>query len=357
MFVTGLILTNRIIESNQTVSDIPALFHKELGPLGKWLSITGYLIIFYGFLVAYLSGASSILVNLIPLPLAKPVWTVIFFIVATVIITYGLDLVRKGNIAIMTVLGISFMFLLVETGQNIVPQRLTYTDWHFVAATLPIIACAFVYHVIIPTVCRSLKCQHRACRQALFIGTLLALILNILWVFVVIGVLPLTGQGQGNILTALHESLPATVPRSLALHSKVITTAGMFFALAAIITSYMGLGISLMGFTKDMISSYGIKSSRFMEAGFTFGPPLMVALVYPNLFLNVLDLVGGIGVLLVFGFLPCLMVIKSSRKQAGWQRAGGYVMLCVFGVLLLLELSQELGWLQLHPHVEYWYFG
>jgi len=35
MFVTGLILTNRIIESNQTVSDIPALFHKELGPLGK----------------------------------------------------------------------------------------------------------------------------------------------------------------------------------------------------------------------------------------------------------------------------------------------------------------------------------
>jgi len=160
-----------------------------------------------------------------------------------------------------------------------------------------------------------------------------------LWVFVVIGVLPLTGQGQGNILTALHESLPATVPLSLALHSKVITTAGMFFALAAIITSYMGLGISLMGFTKDMISSYGIKSSRFMEAGFTFGPPLMVALVYPNLFLNVLDLVGGIGVLLVFGFLPCLMVIKSSRKQAGWQRSGGYVMLCVFGVLLLLELS------------------
>jgi tyrosine-specific transport protein len=202
-----------------------------------------------------------------------------------------------------------------------------------------------------------LKYKPRACWQALLIGTLLALVLNILWVFVVIGALPLTGQGQGNILAALHEGLPATVPLSMALHSRVITTAGMFFALAAIITSYMGVGIAFMGFTRDMISSYGKKSNQFIEAGLTFGPPLMVALIYPNLFLKVLDLVGGIGILLVFGFLPCLMVIKSKIKQAGWQRLGGYVMLCLFGLLMLLELSQELGWLQIHPNVEYWHYG
>ena len=72
--------------------------------------------------------------------------------------------------------------------------------------------CAFAFHVIIPTVCRNLKWQHRACRQALLIGTLLALVLNILWVFVVIGSLPLVGQGQGNILAALHEGLPPGIP-------------------------------------------------------------------------------------------------------------------------------------------------
>jgi tyrosine-specific transport protein len=357
MFITALILTDRIIKSKLAESDLPTLFQQELGPLGKWLSIIGYLIIFYGVLVAYLSGASSILVNLIQLPLAKPVWVVIFFVVATGIIMCGIDLVRKGNIAIMTVLGVSFIFLLIETAQNVVPQRLTYTDFHFVPAALPIIVCAFGFHGIIPTMCRSLQCNHRACLLALTIGTLLALVLNGLWVFVVIGALPLTGQGQGNILAALHSGLPATVPLSLALHSKVITTAGMFFALAAIITSYMGVGIAFMGFTKDMISSYGKKSNRFIEAGFTFGPPLIVALVYPDLFLKVLDLAGGVGMLLVFGLLPCLIVIKSKRKQAGWKVLGGYVMLCVFGILMLLELSQELGWLQIHPNVELWYSG
>jgi tyrosine-specific transport protein len=187
----------------------------------------------------------------------------------------------------------------------------------------------------------------------LLIGTLLALVLNISWVFVVIGVLPLTGQGQGNILAALHEGLPATVPLSMALHSKVITTAGMFFSLAAIITSYFGVGIAFMGFFRDMISSYGKKSKRFIEAGLTFGPPFIVVLVYPNLFLKALDLVGGTGVVLVFGVLPGLMVIKSKGKQAGWQRLGGYVLLCMFGLLILLELFQELGWLQIHPNVEY----
>ena len=353
MFVTAWILTTRIIESEHRTSDFPTLFQRELGTPGKWLTITGYLIIFYGLLVAYLSGASSILVNLIDLPLVKPAWVVVFFIVATGIIMFGIDLVRKANVAIMTVLGISFVFLLIKTGQNLNPQHLIYTDWHFVPSTLPIIVCAFAFHVIIPTVCRSLEWQPRSCRQALLIGTLLALVLNILWVFVVIGALPLAGQGQGNILAALHEGLPATVPLSMALHSKVITTAGMFFSLAAIITSYMGVGIAFMGFFRDMISSYGKKSKRFIEAGLTFGPPFIVALVYPNLFLKALDLVGGIGILLVFGLLPCLMVIKSKGKQAGWQRLGGYVMLCMFGLLILLELFQELGWLQIHPNVEY----
>ena len=357
MLSTAWILASRIIASDHTTSDLPTLFQQELGTPGKWLSIIGYLTIFYGLLVAYLSGASSILVNLVQLPLARQTWIIIFFIVATGIILFGLDLVRKGNAVIMTVLGISFVFLLIKTGQNLNPQHLSYTDWHFVPSALPIIVCAFAFHAIIPTVCRSLKWQSRACWQALFMGTLLALVLNALWVIVVIGALPLAGQGQENILAAFHANLPATVPLSMVFHSKVITTAGMFFSLTAIITSYFGVGIAFMGFFRDIISSFGKKSNRFKEALLTFGPPFVVALVYPNLFLKALDLVGGIGLLLVFGCLPGLMLIKSKRKQAIWQRFGGYAMLCLFGLLIILEVSQELGWLQIHPNIEYWHFG
>jgi len=357
MLGTAWILASRIIASDHTTSDLPTLFQQELGTAGKWLSIIGYLTIFYGLLVAYLSGASSIFVNLIKLPLARQVWVIIFFIVVTGIILFGLDLVRKGNAAIMAVLGISFVFLLIKTGQNLNPRHLTYTDWHFIPSALPIIVCAFAFHAIIPTVCRSLKWQSRACWQALLIGTLLALALNALWVLVVIGALPLTGLGQENILAAFHENLPATVPLSMAFHSKVITTAGMFFSLAAIITSYFGVGIAFMGFFRDLIYSFGKKSNRFKEALLTFGPPFLIALLYPNLFLKALDLVGGIGLLLVFGCLPGLMIIKPKRKPGVWQKLGGYAILCLFVLLIFLELFQELGWLQIHPNIEYWHFG
>lgn len=357
MLGTAWILASRIIASDHTTSDLPTLFQQELGTAGKWLSIIGYLTIFYGLLVAYLSGASSIFVDLIKLPLARQVWIIIFFIVVTGIILFGLDLVRKGNAAIMAVLGISFVFLLIKTGQNLNPRHLTYTDWHFIPSALPIIVCAFAFHAIVPTVCRSLKWQSRACWQALLIGTLLALALNALWVLVVIGALPLTGLGQENILAAFHENLPATVPLSMAFHSKVITTAGMFFSLAAIITSYFGVGIAFMGFFRDLIYSFGKKSNRFKEALLTFGPPFLIALLYPNLFLKALDLVGGIGLLLVFGCLPGLMIIKPKRKPGVWQKLGGYAILCLFVLLIFLELFQELGWLQIHPNIEYWHFG
>jgi tyrosine-specific transport protein len=357
MLGTAWILASRIIASDHTTSDLPTLFQQELGTAGKWLSIIGYLTIFYGLLVAYLSGASSIFVNLIKLPLARQVWIIIFFIVVTGTILFGLDLVRKGNAAIMMVLGISFVFLLTKTGQNLNPRHLTYTDWHFIPSALPIIVCAFAFHAIVPTVCRSLKWQSRACWQALLIGTLLALALNALWVLVVIGALPLAGLGQENILAAFHENLPATVPLSMAFHSKVITTAGMFFSLAAIITSYFGVGIAFMGFFRDLIYSFGKKSNRFKEALLTFGPPFLIALLYPNLFLKALDLVGGIGLLLVFGCLPGLMIIKPKRKPGVWQKLGGYAILCLFVLLIFLELFQELGWLQIHPNIEYWHFG
>lgn len=357
MFSTAWILASRIIASEHTIPDLPTLFQQELGAPGKWLSIIGYLIIFYGLLVAYLSGASSIFVNLIKLPLARQVWVIIFFIVFTGIILLSLDLVLKGNVAIMTVLGISFVVLLIKTGLKLNPRHLTYTDWHFIPSALPIIVCAFAFHASIPTVCRILKWQSRACWKALLTGTLLALALNALWVLVVIGALPLAGLGQENILAAFHENLPATVPLSIAFHSNSITTAGMFFSLAAIITSYFGVGIAFMGFFRDLIYSFGKKSNRYKEAALTFGPPFFIALIYPNLFLKALDLVGGIGLLLVFGCLPGLMILKDKRRLGLWRRLGGYAIFCLFVLLIFLELLQELGWLQIHPNIEYWHFG
>lgn len=357
MLIPAWILSIEIIKSQPRVSDLPTLFQQKLGNVGKWLATVGYLVIFYGVLVSYLEGASLILFNLIHLPLTKSTWTVLFFMVATGIIMFGVESVRKGNAAIMLIVGISFIFLLVKASQSLNPQYLTHMDWHFVPSTIPIIVCTFGFHIIIPTVCRSLGWNFRRCWQALLIGTFSILILNILWVVAVIGALPLVGKGKLNILYAFQENLPATIPLSQILHFPHIEDVGIIFSLGAIITSYFGVGIAFKGFIKDLIISFHKKSNQFIEVILTFCPPLIVALVDPNLFLKALDLVGGFGILLVFGILPVLIVIRHKEKRTIWRKLEGYIILGIFTLLICLELLQELGLLQILPNVEYWNFG
>lgn len=203
MLVPAWILSIEIIRSQPLVSDLPTLFQHKLGNVGKWVAVIGYPIIFYGILVSYLEGASSILFSLTPLPLTKSTWTVVFFLVVTGIIILGMESVRKGNTLAMMIMGIPFIFLLLQTSRSVHPQYFAYADWHFVPSAIPIILCTFGFHVIIPSACRSLGWQFRRCWRALLIGTFLVFILNLLWVVVVIGALPLGGAGRSQYTLCL----------------------------------------------------------------------------------------------------------------------------------------------------------
>lgn len=357
MLLTGMLIANRIMRSRHESHDMPTFFLQEIGPHGKWLCILGYLVLFYGVLVAYLSGGASILSALIPLSIPEPVWLLLFFIAATTITLYGVDLVRKWNAIIMLVLLASFISLSLKVGQNVEAQRLSHSDWAFLPSILPIIVCTFPFHNLVPVVCKSLNNQRRAILMAILIGTSITLIMNISWTVIVVGSLPLTGPGEGNLLAAFEKGLPATVPLSLALNSNLITTIGTVFALTAILTSYLAVGLSLMGFFRDLTSPYLKNSNRLIDACLTFGPPLLIALIYPHLFLKALDVAGGIGVILVFGVLPAVIFVKSRRGKTVWARSFTYLILGIFVLLLLLEFSQELGFLKIHPGAEYWSTG
>ena len=88
--------------------------------------------------------------------------------------------------------------------------RLTFMDWHFLPASLPVVDTAFHFHNIIPTISRNMNHDLSAIRKAMFIGTFIGLIMNIIWVVVVIAGLPLEGTSQDTILAAFQENLPAT---------------------------------------------------------------------------------------------------------------------------------------------------
>ena len=171
--------------------------------------------------------------------------------------------------------------------------------------------------------------------------------MNGLWVLAVMGALPVTDQSHDNILFALQQGLPATVPLAHVLGSEAFTGLALTFALLAITTSYLANGTALLSFSRDLSLSLFRINNRAWEAAITFAPPLIVALFYPDLFLKALDVVGGVGIALLFGILPGILLWRQSASPR--TRLWGLVMTCCFVGVLGFEIAKEVGWLADRP--------
>ena len=351
MFLTAIILGDQAKKSEgKEAFDYPSLYEKFLGKVGKWIAVLANMLILYGLLTAYFTGGAKILTTLFKF---EGSGSIVFFGFAAflIIITcINLTFLQKLNTLFIVCLATAFIVLVVMGVGNIEVSRMSYTDWSFLPATLPIIVTAFHFHNIIPTVVSDLNYDVGTYRKSVFIGMSLAFIMNAVWIAVGIGAIPLTGDN--SLLNAYETNLPATVPLGAQIHSGVFTFFSFFFALIAISTSFLANGIGLQGFIKDMLfNSFKVKS-RIAVIIFTFLPPLAISYLYPDIFLKALDVVGGVGIVTLFGVLPVLITIldKSSSKKLKT--------ICVFAlvfaiVVLIVEIMQETGMLDLKPWVEY----
>ncbi len=348
MWVNAWILAEGMIKNGADQEDLAWLFHRELGAGGRWMTVAGYLINYYGVMVAYLAGAGAVLAALLNWEMGRPLLTLGFFLPATALTLFGVAVVRRGNAMLMLLLGASFLYLIWRSWQGMEPERLTYTDWSYLPSVLPIIMCSLAFHNMVPLTCRTLGFKRGPVLAALGLGTLITLVLGLFLTAAVVGALPLH-NGEASLWAAFQADQPATVPLAQKLKVPGIMTAGSIFSICAILTSYMAVGTGLMGFWRDLWPGAG----RWSRAALTFAPPVIVVYLYPNLFLEALDLAGGLGVGLVFGLAPALMLLRW-RPASPWVRLGGWALLILFAGIVCLELAQEAGWLHIRPDVENW---
>ena len=170
MLGTGHILAWRMISLGHDIQGLPSLFHKELGPVGKGFAIIGYLINYFGILVAYLCGGATIITHLFDLKVPESVVTLVLFTLLTAVTLFGVEVVRKSNAALMALLFIAFMYLILASGRDVHTQWLSYADWRFFPAVFPVFICAFTYHNTIPIVVRILDYDRPAINKALLVG-------------------------------------------------------------------------------------------------------------------------------------------------------------------------------------------
>ncbi len=353
MLGTAFVLAWRMTSHGPEVKGLPSLFQKELGPFGKGFATIGYLINYFGILVAYLCGGATIITHLFNLDVPQSIVTLILFAILTGVTLFGVEVVRKSNALLMALLFVAFSYLIIVSGKSVHLQWFQYADWRFFPAVFPVFICTFTYHNTIPIVVRVLDYDRPSVNKALVVGTAIPLILSILWTLSVIGCLPLEGVGKDTIHNAFKENFPATIPLAHILDSNVFTTVSLIFSLLAIATSYMAVGTGLLNFMKDLSQPLFKKRNQATDALLAFGLPLFITLYYPDLFLIALNVAGGVGIGMVFGILPGMILIKM-RKAFKPGLALGIGLMLFFAVTMGMELLQETGRLKIEPNVEHW---
>ncbi len=347
------------IDENKKNFDIPSFFKDELGTTAKWIAIACNLLILYGVLVAYLSGISTMMAALYKdLANYQYLITIIYFCIVVSLIVFGLGIMRKGMSVIMIVLWICF-FIMCYTGlADWQPKLLTYMDWKYLPICLPIAVSAFHFHNIIPTVSKSLNYNKPATYKAIFIGVLLGLFINLAWVIVVLGSMQENNAGVTSVVYAEIHNLTANVPLTAILHNKTFEYSALIFALLSVTCSFMANGAGLFGFITDLCTDYLKTDNKLLISILSFGPPIIIALIYPEIFLVALSLVGGVGEDILFALLPGVIIIKIAHSLikkherltlSRWMIIVGWIMVILSTFVLLYVLGQKFGFINMAP--------
>ena len=329
---------------------LPSFFGAKMGPAAKWLAVAADLVVFYGVLTAYLTGTTTILTNLFILPVSKPVATLAYFVIVAGLTGFGMSLLRRCNTVILVSMGLTFSTMVAMTLGHVEPARALPMRWGFLPAAMPVALTAFLFHNLIPTLCREMG-DRAAVRRAVLYGSLIGLAMNLAWTGAVFCSLPMQGPESISLLWAYKANLPATVPLSLLLDSKLFTNIGLIFAILSMSAAFLANGTALQDFLLDLTSTYLRTRSKILIWALAFLPPLLVSIFYPGIFLTAMNLVGGVGICLLFGVLPGFLLL---RQATGPKRILAVALLVLFGAVLVFELGQELGLTNIHPDVEYW---
>ncbi|MCW9718372.1 MULTISPECIES: aromatic amino acid transport family protein [unclassified Avibacterium] len=321
---------------------IATLAEQYFGIAGRVLATLSLVIFMYAILSAYVTGGGSLLAGLMPFlgDNATSVSIVLFTLVLGVFIvisTGAVDALTRllfliKLAAFLLVLG---MMLPLVTTDNLLAMPLK--DFLIISAS-PVFFTSFGFHVIIPSINKYLDGDIRRLRIAIIGGTAIPLVAYILWQMATHGVFPQSEFVQiVNNDPTLNGLINATFQ---ATGSSLISGAVRTFSTLALVTSFLGVALSLFDCLDDLLKRVNIKANRIQLGLLTFIPPLAFALFYPDGFIAALGYAGQM--FTFYGLvLPVGMAWQARKRYPDmpYRVLGGNISLFIALLLGLLIMN------------------
>jgi tyrosine-specific transport protein len=302
-----------ILEVNLSMEsgvNLVTMARRTLGPVGELIAWSSYLLLLYTLTAAYLSKSGELLSGFLP------AWVAPLPLVALLggFIVAGIRNVDLLNRFLMAGMAVTFVMLLYMVLPKVEPERLLESHPSYLVVALPVVITAFGFHIVIPSLTAYFNGNLRQCRRCILVGSLIPLAVYLLWQLALLG---------------SRESVSGWV-------------AGIFSFLI-IVTSLLGVMLSLWDFLADGLRLHHTRRGRLLLSVLTFVPPLLYAWLYPEGFVVALGY-AGIFVAVLLGLLPIAMAWSEryiQRRTLPFRTWGGRGMLTIAGLFFVICIISE----------------
>lgn len=292
--------------------------------LGNKMNVINNIAVYFvgGILLyAYITASGGILENLthswIDLgEFGSRIWSIIFVGCFSFFVWHSTRLVDRISVILILFMAISFVLSIsgLITNLNVSylfdTQNTAGTDYaKYVLAVFPVALTSFGYHHSVSSM-RAYYGNEKQAKYAISIGTFIALVLYLLWVISIFGVLPREKFGpiiaSNSELDVLLDSIGNILETS---YVKQMLNA---FSIAAILSSFIGVGLGTFDFLSDFFKFDDNKVGRTKAWAVTFLPPLFFSLLSPLGFLKAIGYAGAVATLWTC-MTPALLAYKTRR--------------------------------------------
>lgn len=289
-------------------------------------------------LYAYITSSGLILQEL--LNINGKLASVLFVAIFSIFVWHSTRAVDRISVVLIAFMILSFVFGVSGLAINVdisvlfdtINQEAEYAP--YALAMFPVALTSFGYHHSVSSM-RAYYGEERKAKYAIIGGTTIALALYFLWIFSIFGNLPRSDFSpvieQGGNVDALLGALSSVI------ESESVAKAINAFSMAAILSSFIGVGLGVFDFLADFFKFENSKLGRSKTWVVTFIPPLVLSLLFPFGFVTAIGYAGGVATIWTC-IIPALLAKKSRSMESGREGfivPGGSIMLTiviVFGV-------------------------
>jgi tyrosine-specific transport protein len=328
MFLTSLITLEMNMPFKKGVS-ISYAAQRYLGKGGGIVSGVTIAFLFYALLAAYMTGGSSILCQIFSIQEYHALVLVILtFIFGGVICAQikTVDIVNRFLVFVMIAFFLILIWNLIPHVQIPFLQYQTSNLSSHLPLMIPLFFTSFGFHGSIPTIINYIGPDRKKLRFIFFVGSVIPLIVYIIWEMVSLGVL--SNEQFLNIKNAgIFTGAMSTIIKWPYFPSIVQS-----FSFLAVFTSFLGVGIGLFDFIEEHIKT----SSRMITGLLTFTPPLLFALFYPEGFIIALCY-AAIALSILAVIIPSVVVLKIKTWKM-YQKIGLIAVFFVGIAIIIIDL-------------------